>query len=277
MDGMEIISIIGDLAKQAETKDGQVDFLCGNHDAEFIYFLCDALNDDYVGRAADLFTSQHSGIWELTQFDPDPNSELIQIDPSSDEFKENEKELWSKLYKKIPEILINMRNIPEGRMFLEKICQTKVAIVHDDTLFCHTDPTTRMITDLASGGNIIQRVSEINKVFQENLRGILFHDKKPSSDFGELREIYLNTGNRKYFVEQESFGDLVENLLAKLAEYLYKNKKIKFISDKEKYFDENGFGGHEWYDWRRNLIRDLEHLDFNGSELESKVDCLSRQ
>ncbi|MFA4817505.1 MAG: hypothetical protein WC608_02125 [Parcubacteria group bacterium] len=205
MDGIEITSIIGDLADQAVKQKGKVDFLCGNHDMDLIYFLCKAGKDDYAEKNAELFTDQNMGIWELTEFDQDFNSELRKVKPFTKDFRKREEDLWSKLYEKMPEILANMRTNPRGRKILESICQIKVAVIYDDTLFCHTDPTSKMVSDLVRNRNIKQRVLEINKIFQRDLRGVLLDGEKWSDELNLLDKLYLSADNRDYFVEQE-FG-----------------------------------------------------------------------
>lgn len=217
MDGMEITSIIGDLAKQAEKQGGQVNFLCGNHDMEFIRFLCNAGDDNYAEKNASLFTDQYRGILELARFDPDLSSELKKINPLTKEevFIKHQKEFWSKLYKKMPEIMASLRNTKEGKKILENICRIGVAVVHDDTLFCHTDPTMTMVTELTKNEDIFKRVVEINKIFQNNLRKAIFKNKKLDNNFNRIEEIYLNTDNRENFAEQNSIIGLVENLIYK--------------------------------------------------------------
>lgn len=288
MDGMQITSIIGDLASQAEKQGGQIDFLCGNHDMEFIYFLSNSGSEKYAEKNANHFTSQAIGTWELAQFDPDPNSALKKIDPLirtgrgrgsvKEEFKNNESKLWSELYKKIPEILANMRTNPEGRKILENICQIKVAMVHEDTLFCHTDPTSGMILDLTKDGNITQRVSEINKIFQENLRKVIFQGEKLDDDCRNVEEIYLNAGNRDYFVEDKTFENFETDLLATVAENLYKNKKIEIGAFFKEYVDEVGFKNQQWDVWYRWLFeKDSRIIDIDKSIVHNYISQWKRK
>lgn len=228
MDGMAITNIVFDLADQAKKQGGQVDFLCGNHDMSFIRFLCRNADDKYARRNADLFTSQAKGIWELTKFDQSVGSKLKKTSPFEDKFSDNEEELWGELYDKMPDILNNMKNSPEGKKILENICKIKAAVIHDDTLFCHTDPTIRMVTDLTVDNNIAQRVEELNNIFQENLRKIIFSGEKPSAEFEKIAEIYFSAKNREYFVERDSYEKLAENILAK------DNNKKKYFSLSER-------------------------------------------
>ncbi|PIQ80320.1 MAG: hypothetical protein COV79_01045 [Parcubacteria group bacterium CG11_big_fil_rev_8_21_14_0_20_41_14] len=236
MDGLEITAIIGDLAGQAEKEGGQVVVLYGNHDFEFIKFFRGDGKDGWAKRNASHFTRQSIGIWELTQFDPDPDSELKKIEPqiksgpnrgsTTEEFKQREEELWDGLYQRMPQILAYMRTDPKGKKILEAICRIKVATIYDDTLYCHTDPTQRMITDLTRGGDINQRVKEINKIFQENLRDVLFRGEKLDNDFEKIEEVYASADNREYFTEQDLFEsftyDLVNLARAKISERMEK-------------------------------------------------------
>ena len=263
MNGVEIISSIENLTEQAEKQGGQIDLLCGNHEMFFIDFLCKVDSDKSIEKNAGLFTSQSMGIWELVKFDPDPNSELKKIKPFSDEFRKREVELWTSLYERIPEILVNMRANPEGKMILDAICKTKVAIIHDDTLYCHTDPTRAMIIDLTGNDNISQRVSDVNKIFQENLRKALFENVPLTKDFKQIDEIYLNTGNRDNFIEDKTFENLSDNLLATVAENLYENGKIKPINELRMMIDRIGVCGHDWNNWHGWLFKGAQSLEID--------------
>lgn len=240
MFGTEIAFNIGGLAEQAEKEGGQVDFLCGNHDMAFINFLCKSwkeIDNDTARRLSD----QYIGIWELAKFDPNPNSEFKKIDPFSVDFRNSEEELWQRLYDKVPEILAGMRSDKMDKYFLEDICRIKVAVVYDDILYCHTDPTTAMVPDLTKDGNIAQRVAEVNKIFQENLRKAIFDGEKLSGEFREIEEIYLNTDNRSYFVEDElsvfsgAANILLKNIINKVLD-IDKDKLFLWVSWKEQVF-----------------------------------------
>jgi hypothetical protein len=259
MDGIKITSIIGDLAEQAKKKNGQVDFLCGNHDITFIKFLCKDFDDDSIRKKAEIISSQYAGVMELAKFDPDLNSELKKIGPLLNKSEKQKENLLLELNKKIPEIVVNMKNTKEGKTILENMCQIRVAVVHDDTLFCHTDPTTAMVADLTKDGNIAQRVFEINKIFQENLRKVLFKGEKLGDDFKEIEKIYLYTDNRKNFTEQDPIINLAENLYERLdlemdklliekniAEWKKENKiKGDYFPDTQKILSEHKNGNKE--------------------------------
>lgn len=219
MYGVEISYIIGNLAEQAEKEGGQVDFLCGNHDMDFIRFMCRDADDDYARRNANLSTDQAAGIWELAYFDNDSDSELKKTHPFSSEFRNNQEELWDKLYKKMPKILEGMRSEPVAEYFLHNLCNLKVAVVHDDTLYCHTDPTMAMVIDLTKDGNIQKRVDEINEVFQNNLYEALFNNRKLDENFRQIEKVYLDTDNRSYFIEDEEskYGGLTSELIKMVA------------------------------------------------------------
>ncbi|GEM_PF-1124302 len=281
LDGVEITAIIEDLADQAGKQGGQVDVLCGNHDMDFIHFLCKDRGDKWAEINANHLTRQNIGIWELARFDPDPNSELKKIDPlikvgreqgsTTEEFKKREKELWGKLYKRMPEILKNMRTDPEGKKILEAMCRIKMATIYDDTLFCHTDPTIRMVFDLTKKEDIPGRVLEINIIVQENLRGALFEGKKFDSGFKEIDRTYTYTDNRDYFVEQKAFTDSAENLLLEVVEHLHEKGKIGLTRSAQDFFDANGYERSEWSDWRNELIRFLKFLDIDIPIIEESV------
>jgi hypothetical protein len=213
MDGMKITSIVRDLAEQAEKQHGQADHLCGNHDMDFLRFLCSPGGRVDDEKDVRILTDQYRGIWELAYFDPDPDSELKKTNPFSADFGSHAKELWNKLFEKMPKILEATRNDPLGRYFLKNLCQIKVAVVYDDTLYCHTDPTSAMVSDLTKDGNIPQRVAAVNKVFQDNLRKAIFENIEFDDDFRHIKNVYLNANNREYFTDQISAIGLAEDLL----------------------------------------------------------------
>jgi hypothetical protein len=282
MDGMKITLIIGDLAEQAEKQGGQIDFICGNHDIEFIQFLCSANRPENVEKNADLYTHQGIGIWELANYDPSPNSELKKINPFvkagpntgevTSKFKQEEGNLWAGLYKKVPEILANMKTNPDGIKFLKYLSRLKIAVVYDDTLFCHTDPTHTMVADLSREGNMTQRANEINLAFQEDLEKALFNGDKLSDEFWRIEKVYLRANNRDYFVEKKAFEKLAGSLLVELMEGLYIDKKIRFIPEREKALDENGFKNRGWLGditgWETWYLRDLASIDLDDETLK---------
>ena len=284
MDGMKITSIIGNLSEQAQKKDGQVDFLCGNHEQEFIDFLLHSLakDTDFAKINARHFTDQAIGIWELTRFDTDPNSKLRKIEPLikngdekgmvSQNFKNRKDELWVELAEKIPKILANMRTSPEGRKILEDICRIKIAVIYDDTLFCHTDPTTKMINDLTSNNNIPARALEINKIFQENISKILFQSGEENDDFKKIKDIYLHADNREYFVEKESFVKCYNSLMNRVLADLYKNNILKPSSLLKKYLDKYKLDGENWDIGGIDLTRSVKINNIDRSVLQKSID-----
>jgi len=288
MDGLQIISNIGRLSGEAEKQGGQIDVLCGNHEMEFISFLSRAGGDNWAKINANHFTSQSIGIWELSRFDPDPNSELKKISPQirvgrnkgekNEKFEKKEKELWDKLYKKMPEILENMRTDPEGRKILESICKIKVAAVYDDTLFCHTDPTRSMMTDLGKEGDISRRVVEINENFQRNLRGILLNGGQPDAELWQMEKIYISANSRKYFTETERGDPMGEELLARVAERLHQDGKIELSLVGEKRFKNLGMQpDNQWYYCAYQLVNELKKIEVDEVAIATYVENWQRE
>lgn len=273
MDGTEIVTIINDLAAQAEKQGGQVDILCGNHDMFFIRFLSHLETNEWGKRMA-MDTGQAVGIWELAQFDPGPDSELKKINPklNPEEFEQRKEELADKLYQRIPAILENMRTDSKGRKILEAICRIKIAAIHDDTLFCHTDPTQRMAVDLGRNDNIPARVAEVNRIFQENLRRVLFQSGKFDNDFQEIEEIYTDTNNREYFTILP-FYQLGSNLLLEIVKNLHKKGEIQFTDT------DYNFGSSDW-GWKKEIINYLDYLSSSTEHIEINIltveECIAR-
>jgi|GEM_PF-1573487 len=218
MNGIEITFAIASLAEQAREAGGRVDQICGNHDSWFIDFLA---NEGY---------EKEFGLWELVRFDPNLDSELRRavvrnVDGSpTDEFTKRNREL----YDRMPVILESMRTDPEGRRLLENICNLEVVVVHDDTLYCHTDPTGAMIRDLTKDGDIARRTSEINTIFQKNLRRKLFLGEDFDDEFKAVERIYLFVGNREYFTEEEVF---MEDLNERLDEDMKESEVDRIVDE----------------------------------------------
>jgi len=282
MNGVEIISIIDSLSEQAENQGGKIDIICGNHDLEFIRFLGSMRSKENILKDADLLTSQNIGIWELAKFDPDKNSELRKINTFnmkgaqagqiSREFISRQDELWVSLYERIPEIIANMKTTQEGRDFLENICKMKIVDVRDDTLFCHTDPTGRMVNDLTQGNNIQQRVVEVNNIFQENLRKVLLGGEEVGDDYRKIENIYLRTDNREYFVEAEMFNREVESILERILENLYKDNKIEFEISKEDFSSVNGIDKLDWENWIDYSLDNMNSFRAEDSDIENELE-----
>lgn len=199
MDGTHITLLIGDLADQAARENGKIDVLCGNHDMDFISFMCGAWGDKLKKKTASILTEQDRGIWELAKYD----SELEEIDPFSAEFKKREGYFWNQLYEKMPQILETMKKDAVGQAILEDICSMKIVTIQDDTLFCHTDLTLEMFSKLTVKDDIAKRVSEINKIFQDGLRAAIFNSVKFGEDFKEIVNTFLKVNNRTYFVKED--------------------------------------------------------------------------
>ena len=234
MNGIQITSNIGSLAEQAKEAGGQVDSICGNHDILFINFLCHEFSDKSVRMQAESILKQYIGILELALTNPDPNSEFRMA--TLTDWYDHAEELIPLLNARMPAILENMKTDPEGKKLLENICNLKVAVVYDDTLYCHTDPTGAMMADLTKGGDIAGRVSEVNEIFQESLRKKIFEGVPFNDEFKSLENIYLNTDNRSYFTEKEEVYVILDDLYERLHLDMKELEVSKFVDEwKKKY------------------------------------------
>jgi hypothetical protein len=187
-------------------------------------------------------------------------------------FKNRKDELWIELAEKIPKILVNMRTSSERRKILENICHIKIAVIHGDTLFCHTDPTTKMINDLTSNNNISERVSEINRIFQENVSKILFQSGGENDDFKKIKGTYLHADNREYFVEKESFVKCYDDLLNRVLADLYEKKMLEPSLALKEYLDKYKLNGENWDTSKFDLTRSVKINNINSSILQKSID-----
>lgn len=187
------------------------------------------------------------------------------------------------LYKRTPLILENMRRDKKGRKILENLCRLKVATIYDDTLFCHADPSARIIAELLKGDNISHRVLEINDIFQRNIRKALFEEKKFDGDFEGLEDVFLGTSDRNYFVEEDILKENFDKLFAETASGLFANGMIKVGPDPEekpeivdidktllkkyiaKWKGDNNIPG-EYLEELHNLLQAMKEKDDNKSE-----------
>lgn len=230
LDGIEITNTIFNLADQAEKAGGQVDFLCGNHDLEFIRFLtsnCDA--QEVSDNAGNYFGGLHTGVLELADFDSDPRSKKAKLLLEdgikqgnrwflNDKYEPAIQEIVINYYARMPIILSDMQKDRQGKKVLENICRMKVVSFHDDTLFFHIDPDSYMVEEIIKTGNVPQKVDEINRIFQDNLRSALLQGGKFDSEFKKIRDTFLWTNTRTYFTESyalDSFVAVTDKLIEK--------------------------------------------------------------
>lgn len=196
--GMDAVDMISKLSKEAKLQGGEIDMLAGNHEDFFLSFL-----SGRVGAAnSDAFEScrqgHYYGLLELCKYG---SSQISNVDP--DTFTtlgiSQQELIWKQLNTERDLILKNMQKDSRGRTMLEIMCNFKLAVVHDDSLFTHTDPTFSMMKTLTQQGDVKMMADRINTYYQKGLRDSLLNDKEPSPFFDQLRDIFLNTDNREYF------------------------------------------------------------------------------
>ena len=217
--GKEIISVIGDLQKQAEVQGGEISVLAGNHDDFWISSLADIpsadtpaadsyldacisghpLAPEWRGQALDLSGLAEFGDEKLRQLRDNKLKDL------------NDAEFWQELKTQRPRILENMRGSEKGKKILEGVCSMKLAEIHDDTLFLHTNPTTEIMKYLFQAGDIKKAVNFVNENYQRNLRAVLLEGKEPEKEFAGLRHLFCNTSNREDFIFNLKSGEAEHN------------------------------------------------------------------
>lgn len=116
--------------------------------------------------------------------------------------------LWGKDKNKL--ILENMRNSPEWRMILEEICNMKLVSQVDDVLYCHTNPTSRMLQYLTRW-NIQENINTLNQKYQWFLKKALLWEWNWNislDEFNNISDIFLNTRNRDIWLNEEYANQL---------------------------------------------------------------------
>lgn len=211
--GLDCFEQITSLSEQAERDGGQIDIIAGNHDDFLLSFLMGrsiAKTPDPAGRPNDhsdpdasanckYNNNQGLGLLELCRFSSNDRLKNVNLDNFIN-LNDNERdEIWKLLENERVAILENMRAIPAWRRILENLCQLKLAVVIDDSLFIHTTPTLSIVTRLLQNNDLIVEVDKINQQYQDGLKKILLLREEPEKGFDELRDIFLDTGNDSDF------------------------------------------------------------------------------
>ncbi len=196
--GMDAVDMISKLSKEAKLQGGEIDILSGNHEDFFLSFLSGRIG----AASSDAFEScrqgHYYGLLELCRYG---SSQLsgVDLDAFTTLDAGQQERIWQQLNAERELVLRNMQGDSRGREMLETMCNFKLAVVHDDSLFTHTDPTFSMMETLTKQGDIKMMVDRINTYYQAGLRDVLLNNKEPSPFFDQLRDVFLNTDNREYF------------------------------------------------------------------------------
>lgn len=211
MDGFEILSKLAYLKQQAKKEGGTVDWLAGNHE-QFLF------NYFFFGRTAntdpEVTNSPYVGILEPGLFSADKNFKRDLAEFKKQWFDDESAAVNFAIGKKIigrfsasrQEILANMRANSEGRQVLKNLCQYKLLVKKDDTLFLHTPITHKIAIILAKANDLDVKIDEINGVFRTGLWRFLIEGKEFSRDdnqeFFFYYDTFLETENRHNFTDQ---------------------------------------------------------------------------
>ncbi len=189
-DWLRIVKEIHQLREQALKQWWDIDIIVWNHDDFMIAYLLwwkvsrFAMNGEASALDIAMNGSQWKWLTELLDF--------IQI-----------KRTWEfddffNLSRKNNEILNAMRNSTEWRMILEEICNMKLVSQVDDVLYCHTNPTSRMLQYLTRW-NIQTNINTLNQKYQWFLKKALLWEWNWNislDEFNNISNIFLNTWNR---------------------------------------------------------------------------------
>ncbi len=184
--GIEILKEISKLKTQANEAGGKITVLVGNHDDFALSFLLD--KEVAGGGTALNYGYQALGLSEFKIFiDPQINTNNLVVQDMYGLDRVT--------------ILNNMRNSQTGRVILQTLCSMKIIEQIDDTLFTHTDITTKMARYIIEIG-----IDKINSIYQATVYNVLFKDQKMlPENFLDITNTFLNTYNRQYFTALEAF------------------------------------------------------------------------
>jgi hypothetical protein len=248
-EGMDIMLELGKLREQAEIQGGNLDILAGNHDDFFTSYLMGSSIASLEGYRDPVENSRLSGqgmgLLELSKYGSGELKAMLgnalqfkgygnlvkaveaNAEAWNDLLKINDNSpVWDKLKGERKTILETMRQDPEGRKVLEEICKMKLAVKHDDTLFVHTNPANGMVETLFKTGNVDERINYINDFYQRNLRAVLLEGKEPEEGFFGLRALFLSTGNRNDYSNNEKEVEFILNGKTKKDEHDAKESEI---------------------------------------------------
>lgn len=218
---LRIIQEIHQLREQAKQQWWDIDIIVGNHDDFMISYLTWRngvhWNWLYLSELGSPWREQWRWLTELAKF--------------------IWKDIWD--FKNLDgrgtreAILQAMRNSPGWRIILEEICNMKLVSQVDDVLYCHTNPTAKMLQYLTKW-NVQQNINLLNQKYQWYLRKTLLWEWNWNislEEFNNISDIFLCTNNRRRYSSEEWLEQYTEAL---------KNSWINMISH-----------GHNWWDWYR--------------------------
>jgi hypothetical protein len=218
-DWLRIVDEIHQLREQARSQWWDIDIIVWNHDDFMIAYLL---------------------WWKVSRFaGPGHQASALDIAMLGSQWKwltELAKFIWGEVWdfeslfwkKTREQILQEMRRSPEWRITLEEICNMKLVSQIDDVLYCHTNPTSRMLQYLTRW-NIQANINTLNQKYQWFLREALLWKWSWNislDEFNNISDIFLNTWNRDI--------SWIENYVESL-----RNSGINMISH-----------GHSWWGWR---------------------------
>lgn len=215
-DWLRIIKEIHQLREQARKQWWDVDIIVGNHDDFMISYLLWLKWERFLWhRVLDVIDyKQRKWLNELAKFI------WKDIRDSENLYGTGTREA----------ILQAMRNSQEWRLILEEICNMKLVSQVDDVLYCHTNPTAKMLEYLTKW-NVQQNINLLNQKYQWYLRKTLLWEWNWSitlEEFNQISDTFLNTNNRPKYGSEIWLENYTEAL---------KNNWINMISH-----------GHNW--WR---------------------------
>ena len=196
---MEIIHEIHNLREQAQVEWWDIDIIMWNHDDFLVsYLIWDANVNDRRGMETAVANLLHRGqgnwVYEILQ-------RYWKI--------EEGKSVYDMLTSQRDQILLKMRGDEYWRVVLEELCNMKILKQVDDVLYCHTNPTPKMIEYLLKwkwvlngNKNLQDNINTLNRKYQSYLKFKLLWGKENQNyeidkqDYDNISEIFLNTDNR---------------------------------------------------------------------------------
>ena len=224
-DWLKIIEEIHQLREQARKQGWDIDIIAWNHDDFLITYLLWWKVSRFADQSAlsvAMINWQWMWLTELLDF--------IWVERTWEY-----DDLFSLSWKN-KQILNAMRNSPEWRLILEEICSMKLVSQVDDVLYCHTNPTKRMLQYLTNW-NVQTNINLLNQKYQWYLRNNLLWEQSASistEEFNNISDIFLNTWNRNI--------NWIENYVEQLRDY-----GINVISH-----------GHNW--WRGYRTKEINWI-----------------
>lgn len=230
-EGLQIMSRLADLRKQAEKSFGSLTTIFGNHEDFALSYLTqrpafgsasDRLNAGFnwmflwkgqQGRGVVEFIKQYTKFGKQTDLSADLLADAIAFGTLSSD-------VIDEIAGAGPEALSNMKSDPVGLRILEEFSRMQLLHLDGNTLVLHGELTEEILDELLKDDNVANSVATINDEFSGTLKELLLEDKVKTGypRFTELSKKFLNPDLIRDFAQKLNNPENGPRIRQKLAE-----------------------------------------------------------